>query len=688
MQKSFLKILTLVLVIGLNWGGVSAVGYTLGMFNDTEYTSENTFTAGTLDFTLKADKFDFKKTSINLKPGDIIQKNINIIPKKESNPFKYYTESSGFKGDKEFCNSLKVDAKVLDSEMYSGALKELLTEATTTLPSWSFEFGMGDKEFQNKECKFDIVYNSWQTRHDYPTYKDGGFSDTEKVSNTISSWGLRLNKVYYDVAPDRGEEKDNEWVEIFNQTNVPLDISGWKICDDTSCNKIPTADPIPAMGYGVITATSTTWGYWFVPSEVVKIVLSDNEIGNGLGNDGDKLYLKRPDGVVVDKMNWQSNTHVWSPGAVDVAEGNLLARTPNGYDTNQASDWVELTPPDVDLIYPDEDGSYTWYWTKSYEIKWTASNPNGDDADLAIDLYYIKDVNGDSEISDDDTRHEIAKSTTNDGSYLWTVPKGFVGYIWIELVATGPENPMLNSKTISGDIWDPIPVFLWEEDPQAIIDALINPEESGGETIVENETILTTTEIESSDINTETDENETTESNEESEDLEENEVREGEENEATEGEQPVVATTTTAPSGGSSYVAPTQETSDEEEGTEQVEEEVNSCVIETEETENIDDDKEVNSCIVDVEDNTEEEVREIEEDITETDEPEEGEVTDIPLILEPAIEPDAEPEIEEETTEDEPQDIASNTIEEDVPVASIPEESIIPTDEEETPTEE
>ncbi|OGD66702.1 hypothetical protein A2442_00245 [Candidatus Campbellbacteria bacterium RIFOXYC2_FULL_35_25] len=255
-------------------------------------------------------------------------------------------------------------------------------------------------------------------------------------------------------------EGENEWVEIYNQTNVSLDISGWEICDNNSCDIIPTSDLIPAMGYGVITATSTTWDYWYVPDGVIKIILDGNEIGNGLNNNGDALYLKRPDGVIVDEMSWQGNTDVWNPGAMDVAEGNVLARVPNGYDTNQPSNWVELVPPEVDFIYPDENGSYTWYWTQSYELQWTATNQNGDDNDLIIDLYYIRDDNDDNKISEGDSRHGIVKGTENDGSYFWTLPSGFAGYIWLEVVATGPENPMLNAKTVSGDIWDPMPLLV------------------------------------------------------------------------------------------------------------------------------------------------------------------------------------------------------------------------------------
>jgi len=40
---------------------------------------------------------------------------------------------------------------------------------------------------------------------------------------------------------------------------------------------------------------------------VVKIELGTT-IGDGLGNSGDQLILKRPDGVVIDAMNWQTDT--------------------------------------------------------------------------------------------------------------------------------------------------------------------------------------------------------------------------------------------------------------------------------------------------------------------------------------------------------------------------------------------
>jgi hypothetical protein len=281
----------------------------------------------------------------------------------------------------------------------------------------------------------------------------------------------------YDVLEDggRGEEGKNEWVELYNQTDAPQDVSGWFICDNFACDELPAGTPsVPAGGYAVITNDPGTFGAaglapWYLPPGVVYIPLYEN-IGNGLHNDADMLVLKRPDGVIVDQMNygipdegWPNwNDEVWTPGVPDVAEGRLLARVPSGYDTDQPSDWHPIIPPTVDLIYPDEGGSYTWYWGHSYDITWSAVNHNGDDEDLTMTLLVILDDNHNSQIDESDTTEVIAL-TENDGSYEWTVPHGFLGYIWIKLVATGPENPLNNTRTVSGTIYDPEPILVGPE---------------------------------------------------------------------------------------------------------------------------------------------------------------------------------------------------------------------------------
>lgn len=474
--EPFAKVVAITLVVLLNGVGLLGVGDTFGYYFDLEKSSDNTFIAGNVDFTATSTEWNPLHVAVSMQPGDITFKDFDIDPL-TSNPFQYYA-STTVSGDTAFCDGVNVDFDQDSNTLYSGALSGLLTGTTTSTSTFTLSATTGASNFQNSVCDVLVDFEGWQTRHGYPTV--GGFNDIETVETKLASWGFRINKVYADVAPDRfvegtTKEKKNEWVEIYNQTNVPLDISGWEICDNTACDSIPTTPAVPAMGYAVIVNhpdvfSATGTAPWYLPPGVVEIELG-SKIGNGLHNSADMLLLKRPDGVIVDQMNWgtptttwaNANSELWNPGVPAAAEGNLLARVPSGFDTDQPSDWKELTPPAVDLIYPDEGGSYTWYWNHSYTITWTATNPNGPDEDLNISLFYIKDLDHSGDITDSDTTHTIVETTANDGAYTWEVPSGFLGYIWIKLVATGPENPLNNSRTISGAIWDPSPLFVGPE---------------------------------------------------------------------------------------------------------------------------------------------------------------------------------------------------------------------------------
>lgn len=57
-RKSLVKLVAFCLIVALSWAGLSAVINTFAYFNDTETSSENTFTAGTLDFLVDSRKED------------------------------------------------------------------------------------------------------------------------------------------------------------------------------------------------------------------------------------------------------------------------------------------------------------------------------------------------------------------------------------------------------------------------------------------------------------------------------------------------------------------------------------------------------------------------------------------------------------------------------------------------------
>jgi len=277
-SKVLLRVLSVFMILGMNWMGISAIGTTVAFYGDEEKASNNTFISGALDFVLTAHPFDTVEASLNMGPNVSTERKIDIVPESNSNPFQYYASSTSFVGDLVFCSSLNVVAKLDNFIMYAGSLRGLQTSTTTSLNQWSFEIST-DTQYTNKTCDFDIDFNGWQTRHNYTSFENGGYNDTEKVHSSVSSGGLVINKVYYDVISDgsRGEEGANEWIEIYNQTGQSVDISSWRLCDNLFCNTVPTSTEIPGNGFAVISSATSTWDYWKVPSEIVKIGIPPNQ---------------------------------------------------------------------------------------------------------------------------------------------------------------------------------------------------------------------------------------------------------------------------------------------------------------------------------------------------------------------------------------------------------------------------
>ena len=498
-NKSLLKIIVVLLITGLNLTGLLAIGETISYYFDSEASNQNVYQAGVLDFDLTSPTTNFISSDIvsNIVPGDSVTREASVI--RNGNPFQYNASVVKTSGDDDFCNALILEAELEGETKYSGGLMSFNLAPPIIIgedgqDDWLFTVTLpiGENFPPDKVCEVKFVFDGWQIN--LPN-SSSGFSDQEEIPSSFVTGGIKINKVYYDVDGNHGIEPDNEWIELYNPTDQDINLKDWEICNQDDCEVIDSQVTISSLGYALISHDIITWNYWNVPDDIPTI----NQLGGQfeMDNDADMLILKDPDENIIDQMNWGTpdsgwlnyNSDVWDPGAIDVAEGSTLGRSPNGYDTDQASDWEELVPPEVDLIYPDEGGNYTWYWTYDYNIQWIAINPNGDDADLGIDLSYIKDVNGDSQISEGDEKYDIAIGTENDGEELWTVPSGFLGYIWIELIATGPENPMLNSKTVSGDIWDPIPIYLWENDPQIVLEALQNPDDEGEGEVIHAEDI-------------------------------------------------------------------------------------------------------------------------------------------------------------------------------------------------------
>ena len=140
-----------------------------------------------------------------------------------------------------------------------------------------------------------------------------------------------------------GPDAAYEWVELYNSASAPLELTGWTIEDNMATDSIPTLT-IPANGFAVVAASGDF--YINYPDFTGNIVfVADGAIGNGLGNDGDRLILRDSAGKVIDQMSYGTDATVFDPPCPDVAAGHSLEREPMGYDTDQADDFVERAFP-------------------------------------------------------------------------------------------------------------------------------------------------------------------------------------------------------------------------------------------------------------------------------------------------------------------------------------------------------
>lgn len=84
----------------------------------------------------------------------------------------------------------------------------------------------------------------------------------------------------------------DEWIELYNNSNQSVNLSGWYIEDDVTTSYRITGGEIPPYGYFLI-----------ADNEDAVSTSPDQIIGLSLANSGDKLILKDPAGVTIDTVN-------------------------------------------------------------------------------------------------------------------------------------------------------------------------------------------------------------------------------------------------------------------------------------------------------------------------------------------------------------------------------------------------
>ena len=243
-RNSIVKIISLLLIIGLNWTGLSAIGQTLAGFSDVENSSENVYTAGILDLEVSPANFDWQTPLPSPGSNNTLATSTVRLTNAGSLDFKFKITIPTSTGD--LCSYLRISTSTEDTAVplsefnFQGEINSGNTQ--------EFNFGIYLSEEANiplheeKSCNFKFSISAWQKEPEGMN-ENIGLNDSEEVSINIQlighykewleKWLKKLGLPKGDVVineflPISGEFP--EFIELYNKGDSTIDISGWKVC--------------------------------------------------------------------------------------------------------------------------------------------------------------------------------------------------------------------------------------------------------------------------------------------------------------------------------------------------------------------------------------------------------------------------------------------------------------------------
>lgn len=146
------------------------------------------------------------------------------------------------------------------------------------------------------------------------------------VAPVRSDATLVFNEIMYHPATN---EANGEWVELYNQLAVDLDVSGWRL-DGEIDYTFPAGTRVPGRGYVVVAIN---------PAALAAATGITNVVGpftRRLSNAGGTLLLRNNNGRVMDRVDYGGD-EPW-PGAADGA-GPSLAKRDEELPSGRADSW-------------------------------------------------------------------------------------------------------------------------------------------------------------------------------------------------------------------------------------------------------------------------------------------------------------------------------------------------------------
>ena len=336
MNKFSIKFIALFTIVALNASGLLAIGEALAYFSDNDLAGNNVLEAGILDMTVRSGQGNFVPNAENMLYGDQVNRDIYVGKTVVSLPLKHRVSYEFIDGNESLCNQL--DLKIwynhyfgppsggyANRDMrlkYDGPLTSLanLTDIDFIIPHPDDQFDIDPNDgteqwffysiivpndipdsFQGEVCKFNFVFESWQDN--VANYGDGGFSDVEKIENTIKVGYWNPPVVLNEFLPNAGNYP--EFIEIYNKTNSDVDLQGYKIRADHHPIPINTA----TVGYFSGGNTTIPAYGWLVVAAPVATPYPPPGWSDILDNNTGTLTLYNPNDIEVDSYTYGNPDH-------------------------------------------------------------------------------------------------------------------------------------------------------------------------------------------------------------------------------------------------------------------------------------------------------------------------------------------------------------------------------------------
>jgi hypothetical protein len=138
-----------------------------------------------------------------------------------------------------------------------------------------------------------------------------------------------------------GTESEEEWIEIYNPTDIAINLTGWTVTDNTETQwSFPDGSVISPESYITIARDSDAFNFRFGCSPNIDVFT------RSLNNNGDQLFLKDNEGNEIDFVAWESGYGLLYPvWDISADNGESVQRNDN-QDTDSPSDWLSNQEPE------------------------------------------------------------------------------------------------------------------------------------------------------------------------------------------------------------------------------------------------------------------------------------------------------------------------------------------------------